>query len=65
MGKTGYGCYLCGVALPLGEVFFSNGVRRVCGECADGITTEDLMYLTGAKNARSMLAALGFAQDLI
>lgn len=65
MRKTGYRCDLCGAALPLGEVFYSNGVRCICGECADGITTEELMHLTGAGTSRAMLTALGFAQDLI
>ena len=65
MQRLGYSCYLCGTALPFGEVFFSNGVRRICHDCADGITTEDLMHLTEADTSRAMLTALGFARDIM
>ncbi|MBE6602805.1 MAG: hypothetical protein E7636_00555 [Ruminococcaceae bacterium] len=62
MGKR---CYLCGGRLPSGEVCFSLGVRSVCSDCADGITTEDLMHVTGTGTARAMLAALGFEKNVI
>ena len=65
MGKVGYRCHLCDTVLPHGEIFFRRGTRRVCSDCADAITTEDLLHLTGASSARAMLTALGFERDFI
>ena len=61
--KTGV-CSLCGGRFYVGEVFFRCGDRRICCECADEVTVEDLMHLTGAHTARAMLKALGFDTDV-
>ena len=58
------GCWLCGGHFQVGEVFFCHGERRICTECADEITTEDLLHLTGARTTRAMLTALGFDCDV-
>ncbi len=58
-------CDLCGGSLAFGEVYFAFGRRALCCDCADGITEEDLMHVTGAKNERALLVALGFEKEVI
>ena len=58
-------CHLCGSEVPFGEVCFSLGARAVCCDCADGITTDDLYLVTGARDARALLAALGFERGVL
>ena len=58
-------CHLCGAAMPFGEVCFSFGARAVCCDCADGITVEDLLHVTGTRGTRAMLAALGFEKEVM
>ena len=58
-------CYWCGGGLPGGEVCFLLGARAVCTDCADGITAEDLLCVTGTGSARDMLCALGFEKSVI
>ena len=62
MGKR---CYLCGATILTGEVCFLFGARRICSDCADGVTAEDLMHITGTCGARAMLAELGFEKDVV
>lgn len=49
----------------MGDVCFLLGVRSVCTDCADGITAEDLLHVTGARCTRDMLTALGFEKSVI
>lgn len=62
MGKR---CYLCGATLSMGEVCLLFGARLMCSDCADGVTTEDLMHITGTCGTRAMLEELGFEKDII
>lgn len=57
-------CSLCGCGFGIGEVFLRCGDRSICFDCADEITTEDLLHLTGARNTRAMLTALGFDREV-
>lgn len=56
-------CYLCGTELSCGDVRFAFEGRCVCCDCADGVTTEELMHITGARSTRGMLMALGFVRE--
>ncbi|MBQ9801823.1 MAG: hypothetical protein IJW51_01965 [Clostridia bacterium] len=56
-------CYLCGAEPTCGEVYFSFEARCVCADCADGITAEDLMHVTGARSIRGMLTQIGFVRE--
>lgn len=58
-------CYLCGGGLPTGDVCFLLGARTVCSDCADAITAEDLLYVTGTRYTRDMLTVLGFEKSVI
>ena len=58
-------CCLCGGGVAEGEVCFLLGSRALCTDCADGITAEDLMHVTGKRDARAMLTALGFEKSVI
>ena len=58
-------CRLCGGEVGLGEVCFAYLDRAVCLDCADGITTDDLYLLTGARNARALLTALGLERGVL
>lgn len=58
-------CYLCDGRFEVGEVFFTNGARALCTECADGISIEDLQLLTGTKSCRALLPELGFEKSFL
>ena len=58
-------CHLCGGVLPFGEVCFLFGTRVVCCDCADGVTVEDLMHVTGTGDPRAMLTAIGFERGVL
>ncbi|MBR7111513.1 MAG: hypothetical protein IKC75_01105 [Clostridia bacterium] len=58
-------CHLCGGTVAFGEVAFSFGARAVCSDCANAITVEDLIYVTGAKDCGEMLTALGFDRGVL
>ena len=58
-------CHLCDGEIGLGEVCFSFGNRAVCSDCADGITTEELYFLTGTRTARELLVTLGFDHGVL
>ena len=58
-------CCLCGGGLAIGDVYFCFGARAVCTECADAITAEDLLHVTGAGGERAMLACLGFEKEVM
>ena len=51
--------------MAFGEVAFSFGARAVCSDCANAITVEDLIYVTGAKDCGVMLTALGFDRGVL
>ena len=53
-------CHLCEAQMGIGEVYLSQGDLSVCLDCADGLTVEDLMHLTGTRTSREMLMAIGF-----